>query len=204
MNRIIFFFLLISCCAADICVAQEQDDNHKTLTWSVRGGLNIANHVPMSLLSDPNYKWLCAFNLGVVCDIRKSETFAGRTGLYYSAKGFKNSMVPYTHLNYIEMPVLAVFQKSLGNNVRLEFQSGVYFAYGICGEAKVPTSKGYYYEPCFKDNNSVSFKRFDWGWNVGAGINIDHIYVGCAYEVSAFFGKGHTNHCLMIDLGYTF
>ncbi|MBR4325552.1 MAG: PorT family protein [Bacteroidales bacterium] len=204
MNRIIVFLFLISCCATNICVAQEQVGTQKTLTWSVRGGLNIANHVPMSLLSDPNYKWLCAFNIGVTCDISKSETFAGRTGLYYFAKGYKNSIVPYTHLNYMEMPILAVFQKPIGNNVKLELQTGVYFAYGICGEAKVPTSKGYCYEPSFKDNNSMTFKRFDWGWNVGAGVNIGHVYLGGAYEVSAFFGKKHTNHCWMIDLGYTF
>lgn len=92
----------------------------------------------------------------------------------------------------------------LGNNVKLELQTGVYYAYGICGEAKVPTLKDYCYEPSFKDNNSMSFKRFDWGWNVGAGVNIGHIYIGCVYDVSAFFGKGQTNHCLMIDLGYTF
>lgn len=204
MKHLLALLILITSCITTTCIAQEDEGRCKPVSFGVRGGLNVTNNVPMSLLSDQNNKWLCAFNLGVSCDIRKSETFAGRTGLYYSAKGYKNTGTPYTHLNYMEMPMLAVFSKQLGKNVSLETQAGVYIAYGICGETKTPTSIGYRYVSSFHGDNSLveTYKRFDWGWNVGAGINVNRVYIGCAYEVSALFGKHNTNHCIMANVGY--
>ncbi|MBR4272536.1 MAG: PorT family protein [Bacteroidales bacterium] len=199
-------FALFFICMSIICYAQDDNAGQKEIALSVRGGLNLANHTPMSYLTNGNsHKWMNAYNLGVTCDYKKSEKFHTRTGLLYSAKGFKDDYVPYTHLNYLEMPVLAVFQKPVANLVTFEVQAGLYFACGISGERKAEDLHGgYTYEPCFKDGNpsNVQYKRFDWGWNVGAGINVGRIYIGGAYEVSALFGKRHTNHCFMLNVGY--
>ena len=167
----------------------------------------IANHIPMSYLNnDDTQEWRRAYNFGVTYDYKNTECFLMRTGVMYSAKGFKDLHKTYTHLNYLEMPILAVFQKQIGNFVRLEAQAGFYFAYGIGGERRMekPLGDGYDYESPFEDSRFGydSYKRFDWGWNVGAGINVGRIYIGCAYEVSALFGKHHTNHCIMTNFGY--
>ena len=206
MKKIITL-VLFSLCFCMVCGAQENNAEQKAIAFGVRGGLNIANHVSMSFVTYDEYEWIRGYNFGVTCDFRKSENFLGRTGLFYSAKGCKETYMPYTHLNYLEVPVLAVYQKPIGNLVSLELQAGVYFAYGVGGECKEDNMHGGYdYTPSFKDSDykKAQYKRFDWGWNVGAGVNIGHVYLGGAYEVSAFFGKRHTNHCFMIDLGYNF
>jgi len=124
--------------------------------------------------------------------------------------------MPVTNLNYLEMPLLAVFQISFGEKTRLEFQIGPYVAYGICGKYKlevgtnmVKDKNGNYsaeseYEkfPSFKE--SALFKRFDCGGNLGLGVNYDHFYIGAAYELGAITFMSSTNHCFSVNLGYNF
>ena len=200
---VVLFFLSLSL----VCNAQDGNAEQKKITFAVRGGLNIANHIPMSYLtSGDRHEWRHAYNFGATCDYSHTENFLMRSGLLYSAKGFKDVYKRYTHLDYLEMPVLAIFQKPVGNLIKLEAQAGLYFACGIGGERRMEKTigDGYDYELSFEDSHYgyESHKRFDWGWNVGAGVNVGRIYIGCTYEVSAFFGKHHTNHCIMANVGF--
>lgn len=117
------------------------------------------------------------------------------------------------------MPLLAVFQQQIGRLVKLEMQTGLFFAYGVGGYTKwwneyrdvnADGSWGewkakYFYLPNFKAPYEWfrEYKRFDAGINFGLGVNIWRCYVGCAYDLSLTYDKGG-NHCGMVNLGYTF
>ncbi|MEE3447405.1 MAG: porin family protein [Bacteroidales bacterium] len=184
----------------------------------VRAGYNLTRVAKLADLDDYEYgragfDWKSAANFGVTIDLRKSERFVFRPGIYFSMKGFKDngSMMPVTNLNYLEMPLLAVFQISLGEKTRLEFQIGPYVAYGVCGKYKFESGvvkKNDSFEsvytkfPSFKDGD---FKRFDLGGNAGLGINYEHYYLGASYELgTTFIMTDAPNHCISVNLGYIF
>ena len=210
MKHLFLLIILFLTCALNICNAQQDTTKRKVFSYSIRAGLNISNRLGIDDYNVPEYSWKRSFNIGVTCDFRKSKKFLGRTGIYYTEKGFNfEELYPRTQLNYLEMPLLAVFQLPIGSLVKLEMQTGLFFAYGIGGYEKIRDFDKipfvYYHIPSFKDSNfgKAYYKRFDAGINFGLGINVWRCYVGCSYDFSLIFDK-QANHCGMIDLGYTF
>ena len=125
-------FIIIILLLANICNAQTDTTKRKVFSYSVRAGLNISNRLSVDDYHDPEFSWKHSFNVGVTCDFRKSKHFLGRTGIYYTEKGYNNAEpYPYVTLNYLEMPLLAVFQQPIGRLVKLEMQTGMFFAYGV-------------------------------------------------------------------------
>ncbi|MCR4559491.1 MAG: hypothetical protein K5685_05380 [Bacteroidales bacterium] len=59
----------------------------------------------------------------------------------HSMKGYKTEGWELKHLklnfNYLEMPLLAVFQIPLNDKINIEFQTDLYFAYGIGGKVNL-------------------------------------------------------------------
>ena len=134
--------LTLLCIAVVTSSAQEDDETaqRKVFSMSLRGGFNASNQFAMDEWNDPEAEWRHSFNVGVTCDFRRSEHFVGRTGIYYTEKGFHGpgtGLFLYTHLNYLELPLLAVFQQPIGKLVRLEMQVGPYFSYGVSGDRSV-------------------------------------------------------------------
>lgn len=219
MKHLFLLIILSLTCASNICNAQTDTTKRKVFSYSIRAGLNISNRLGIDDYHVPEYSWKRSFNIGVTCDFRKSKKFLGRTGIYYTEKGFHfDARCPRTQLNYLEMPLLAVFQLPIGSLVKLEMQTGLFFAYGIGGYEKmwddyaIPNADGgydwdanFFYIPSFTDSDlgKAYYKRFDAGINFGLGINVWRCYVGCSYDFSLMYDK-KANHCGMIDLGYTF
>lgn len=209
MKHLFLLIILFLTCALNICNAQQDTTKRKVFSYSIRAGLNISNRLGIDDYHVPEYSWKRSFNIGVTCDFRKSKKFLGRTGIYYTEKGFDfEELYPRTQLNYLEMPLLAVFQLPIGSLVKLEMQTGLFFAYGVGGyekrrdHFKIPFV--YYHIPSFQDKEwGDNYKRFDAGINFGLSINVWRCYVGCSYDFSLIFDK-QANHCGMIDLGYTF
>ena len=223
MKNLFIIVVLLVACATDICNAQTDTMKRKVFAYSVRAGLNASTRIGSDLRSQNWFHWRHSFNVGVTCDFRKSKRFLGRTGVYYTEKGYNEEPGDqYTHINYFEMPLLAVFQWKLGRFVNFEMQAGFFFAYGIGGKMSwsvlddpvyVPEYDEWDYDhfkrvgrPVFKDSEwgSASYKRFDRGVNFGLGFNVSHYYVGCSYDLSLFHEHRNSNHCYMFDLGYTF
>ena len=209
MKQLFLLIILSLTCASNICNAQQDTTKRKVFSYSVRAGLNISNRLGIDDYHVPEYSWKRSFNIGVTCDFRKSKKFLGRTGIYYTEKGFDfEELYPRTQLNYLEMPLLAVFQLPIGSLVKLEMQTGLFFAYGVGGYEKIRDFDKipfvYYHIPSFQDKEwGGNYKRFDAGINFGLGINVWRCYVGCSYYFSLKYDK-KANHCGMIDLGYTF
>ena len=188
----------------------------------VRAGYNMSNVLKLVDLEDDGDEkldWKSAANFGVTVDLRKSERFVFRPGLYFSMKGYNengNPYIPYVNLHYLEMPLLAVFQFPITDKLKIELQTGLYFAYGVCGKYKMEVGtemlkdeNGHTYAkteykkfPSFEE--TLLFKRFDWGGNLGLGINYDHYYIGAAYELGAVVFMHCSNHCFSVNLGYNF
>ena len=221
MKHLFLLIILFLTCAANICNAQQDTTKRKVFSYSVRAGFNASNRLGTDEFASRDYHWHHSFNVGVTCDFRKSRKFLGRTGIYYTEKGFDELSTLYTHLNYLEMPLLAVFQLPVGKVVKFEMQVGMFFAYGVGGKRNMHVSDPIYIEeygvynyehfkyveiPNFKSSNwgKAEYKRFDSGLNFGLGINVWRCYIGSSYDLSLGHEHRNSNHCLMIDLGYTF
>ncbi|MBO7440146.1 MAG: PorT family protein [Bacteroidales bacterium] len=221
-TKLLLIVVLLSC-AAHICNAQSDTTKRKIFSYSVRAGINASKQFKLEEWNDNELEWRHSFNVGATCDLRTSRKFSLRTGIYYSEKGFNGPSplsYPYTHLNYLELPLLAVFQQPIGNFVRLEIQVGLFFAYGVSGKRKVwmedkeiPNGDGtssyesvYAMIPCFEDNEweNAMYGRKDAGLNFGLGVNVCHFYIGTSYDFSLVSNARWSNHCYMFDLGYTF
>ena len=106
---------------------------------------------------------------------------------------------------------------------------GIYAAYGICGKTKeyfhenkyyysstnteIPHDEDIHRSDVYEKTETIEsdyitfdhYKRFDWGANIGFGINIYELYFGVAYELGAVeLRKSSTNHCISVNLGYNF
>lgn len=168
----------------------------------VRFGYNLSGiYEFMEFKTDDGKAWKSGINFGVVSDLQLTEKILFRPGLYYSMKGFKgddyNAKFNY---NYLEAPLLAVFQQPLGESLKLEIQVGPYFGLGICGKSEI------FDMPKFNTFGSESDDaRFDWGLNIGCGVNFSKIYLGVSFEDGfVSYGRQSKQHCLMANVGYNF
>lgn len=221
MKHLFLLTILLLTFASNICNAQQDTTKRKVFSFSVRAGFNASNRLGADEFASRDYHWHHSFNVGATCDFRKSKKFLGRTGIYYTEKGFNELSTLYTNLNYLEMPMLAVFQLPVGKVVKFEMQVGLFFAYGVGGKRNMHVSDPVYIEeydvydydhfkyveiPNFKDSDwdKAEYKRFDTGINLGFGINFSRFCIGASYDLSIGHEHRNSNHCLMIDLGYTF
>ena len=221
MKHLLILIIMFVSCVANICTAQTDTVKQKIFSHSIRGGFNASTRWCNDKLVCRDIRWRHSFNVGITFDIRKSKKFLGRTGIYYTEKGFNDKYGGFTQLNYLEMPVLAVFQFPVGKIVKFETQAGMFFAYGVGGRERMTISDPIYdwdedcviYDnfkhieiPTFKTSEwcSSTYKRFDVGLNVGFGVNVSRFYIGCSYDVTLGHQYRTSNHCGMIDLGYTF
>lgn len=147
-------------------------------------------------------KWKSGLNVGVTTDKPLFRNIVTRYGVYLSLKGFHKycGQDEYykCNYNYLEVPILAVYQKAIGNKYKLELQVGPYFSYGLFGKSE---------SPCYNQKYKTfdEYKRFDWGANAGFGINISHFYIGSSYDFGFVSIIHHAlNHCIMANVGYVF
>ena len=221
MKRILILIILLLSCAANLCNAQSDTSKCKILSYGIRAGFNASTRIGTDGLSQNLYHWRHSFNVGATLDVRKSKRFLGRTGIYYTEKGYNEYPNKYTQLNYLEMPLLAVFQFTIWKKIKFEMQSGMFFAYGVGGRWNTTVPYPLFDEesdyinfdnhrwvelPSFKatDWSPAAYKRSDIGVNFGLGINVSYYYIGASYDISLGHEHRNSNYCYMIDLGYTF
>lgn len=213
MKRLALLFAIFLC-GITSGIAQEGNSYNGSLTFGIRAGYNLSN-VASFIPHNESSENRSAANFGVIANIKINDNVVLRPGIYYSMKGenFPDHSEWNTSLNYLETPLLVVLQKNLTEKIGLELQAGFYFAYGVssCYKTEVGSkleSDGKFYPVYekvypFKENK---FKRFDWGVNLGCGINFHNFYFGAAYEVGlySFDRPNNFNHCFMINIGYNF
>lgn len=147
--------------------------------FGIKAGANFSN---ISADNANNNKVLTGFNFGIFTKVPVTKSFAIQPEIYFTTKGaehtYQNVFVDGTakyDLNYIEVPVLMVF--NLSNN--FNFQIGPYFSYLVDAKIKNVSDVNFFN---FEDNiDSNDINNFDTGLVAGLGIDIKSFGVGVRY-----------------------
>lgn len=117
---------------------------------------------------------------------------------------------------YLQLPMLVSYRFKPCKVMQLQFDFGLYFAYGISGKYKIEHRNDKTNESVetdfFGDDNT--FQRADWGLHMGFGATfVRHFHFGVAYETGFWnikhknldTGSGSWKHNVWsVSLGYDF
>ena len=198
MKRLIAFALFFICMSI-ICYAQDSDAEAK---FRQKVGIQFGYNCSTINGSVVYGKMKTGVNVGVTADIPLTDKWLLRPGISLTMKGFQMEIGKDNFynkdFNFLEMPVLAVYQKGVSDNCSVELQCGPYFSYGLFGKSDSPS---YYY----KENTFSVYKSFDWGANFGVGLNVFRFYIGASYDFGFVSVIHHAlHHCIMANVGYRF
>jgi hypothetical protein len=164
--------------------AQEQQtttENSLQPKIGIKGGINLSN-LYVDDVEDENMK--VGLNLGVFAKFPITKGFSIQPEVLYSSKGAKltydnlfGSGEYRFNLNYVEVPVLAVFNLSKNINI----QAGGYAAYLTSANIK-RLEDGSSEADDVADLNADNFKRFDYGLVGGVGFDIQNFTIGARYN----------------------
>ena len=167
----------------------------------VQGGVNLANISTSTSGSTQKNNMLTTFNAGILVRSNQAEQVALETGLLLDGRGSKSesgSGANYYKATfnplYLELPVNVVLRLPLSNATSNIFiNAGPYIAMGIAGKSKVVgqlggvsinSSKNIQFtstDPTADDQADSKLKRFDYGANIGAGIDLGKILIKANY-----------------------
>lgn len=227
MKKIIFAALMSSLFAIG-AMAQSRPD------IIVSAGYQGANMTGLE-----KSKMASGARVGVALDFAVADMgtmqFSVQPGVYYSMKGHKyessvdagklisNTTSITTHTHYIDIPVLANLRFAAGNNLSAFVNAGPYIGVGLAGTRTAKTSGtslvgGDYSKTDSKSikvfdkdgNGNALYNRFDWGFQVGAGVEYSRILLGVGYQIGLYDvtavskdNKNYNNN-FFVTLGYRF
>ncbi len=178
----------------------------------VQGGLNLANISSGTNGSTQKNNFLPTFNAGIMTRFGLSKVVDLETGLLFTGKGakaetfFTNDDFVKSKFNplYIELPLNIVVSIPFGDHTGLFVNAGPYAAVGVAGKSKTETRlvgvnsstssniKFSNDNPFTSEQDDAGYnkiKRFDFGANVGAGIQLSAIL----FKVNYGFGFAKIN-----------
>jgi len=171
----------------------------------VQGGVNLANISNTKSGGTEDNAMLTSFNAGVMGRFGLSETVDLESGLLLSGKGSKaetyfNGGSDYVKAKfnplYVEVPLNVVVNIPLSETAGLFVNAGPYAAIGVGGKSKTASKVGPFTstsESSIKFSNDDPFtseqedagydklKRFDFGLNFGAGLDLDKVILKVNY-----------------------
>jgi hypothetical protein len=170
-----FLLIVLLGLIANLAVAQS------TARVGIKGGFNVSN-LYVDDVDDENPR--IGFHAGVYGQIFSSDVFAIQPEILFSTKGsrgeYSEGFGPFTadgdikfNLNYLELPVLAVFK--LGDAA--EIHVGPYFSYLLSANVDVDGDIDGY-EDLERDN----FNAWDYGIAAGVGFNLGNAQIGARYN----------------------
>lgn len=166
----------------------------------VQGGLNLANISNSNSGSTDKNNMLPTFNAGILGRSNSSGVLAVESGLLIDGRGAKveggsgsaNYKVTFNPL-YLELPVNLVIRVPMGNAGNFFINGGPYLAMGIAGKSKFEGQLGNISgskttdikftstDPTADDQAYSKLKRFDYGLNIGAGVDLNKILLKVNY-----------------------
>ncbi len=174
----------------------------------VQGGVNFANITKSSAGETQDNNMLTTFNAGLMHRFNIVSVFAIETGILLDGRGSKSDRYLNsssrddnyykTKFNplYLEIPLNAVIKLPIQDNMSVFINAGPYVAMGVAGKAKTEakilgisssSSKNIKFS---KDDPTTSaqegaaydkLKRFDYGLNLGAGVDLGAVLVKVNY-----------------------
>jgi hypothetical protein len=171
--------------AGSQAVAQEQEatgESSLSPKFGIKGGVNLTN-MYVDDVSDENMK--VGFNAGVFAKLPVARGFSIQPELLYTSKGAKETYDNFIlgegeyrfNLNYIELPVLAVF--NLTENFNLHVGPYVSYLAGV-NIKDMNDDEGTIDE--IAELDADNFNRFDYGVAGGLGIDISNFTIGARYN----------------------
>lgn len=164
--------------------SQEQQTNYEnkmTPKIGIKGGVNLTN-LRTPDVDDRNMK--VGGNFGVYAKLPVTSGFSIQPEVLYSMKGaqlnYNNAIqgsgkLKY-NLNYVEVPLLAVF--NLGKNFNIH--AGPYVSYLASAKVKDVNSDGDVNHTT--ELNKDNFKTFDYGLAGGIGFDVSNFTIGARYN----------------------
>jgi len=173
-KRVLLFAALLTCLSGSTVLAQ------RTARAGVKAGMNVSNLYQGENVTDENAR--IGFNGGFYGQILSSEVFAIQPELLFSTKGNRtdytglviNQTVRF-NLNYIDLPVLAVFK--LGPSA--EIHAGAYGSYLLGANIDYEGNVANGVDELDRDH----FKSYDWGLVGGFGLNFGAAQIGARYNL---------------------
>jgi Outer membrane protein beta-barrel domain len=171
----------------------------------IQGGLNLANITKTNDGQTEKNNTLPAFNVGIANRFGLSKVVDLELGLLLTGRGSKaetyfnggNDYVKSTfNPLYVEMPLNLILKAPLSKTTSGYFNAGPYIAVGVGGKAKTesklgPLSSSSSSSIEFSNDNPFTssqedaayrkLKRFDFGLNVGGGLEFDKILIKLNY-----------------------
>ncbi|MDR2037022.1 MAG: PorT family protein [Bacteroidales bacterium] len=156
-------------------------------SFGAKAGFNLVN-IYGSDVEDVKMK--PAFQAGLVADYSFIEAFAVQAGVMFAQQGWKvdnylgGSDDAKINLNYIQIPINAMYKFSLGSSMKLFAQAGPYLGFGLGGKVKV-------------GDNDMDIK-------FGDGDDIDKLYLDNAFDFGLGVGVGLQYNSFQLGVGYNF
>ncbi|MDQ6763371.1 MAG: PorT family protein [Bacteroidota bacterium] len=173
----------------------------------LQGGVNLANITKTASGNTEKNNLLTTFNAGILGRFGLSKVIDLESGLLLQGHGSKaetyltsntNDNYVKTKFNplYLEVPLNLVFRVPLEKNSNLFFHGGPYAAMGIAGKSKTDskflgsTSSGSNNikfsndDPFTSEQDDAAYdkiKRFDFGLNIGGGLDLGKILLKANY-----------------------
>lgn len=196
----------------------------------IKGGVNFSNISTSNNGSYRDANMLTTWNAGVVADLPISTLLSVQPGLVLNGKGAK---VSHTYMVggdvaasdkvkmnplYLELPVNLVVKLPITTGTNFFVGAGPYGALGIGGKYKATaTVAGATGETSRKikygSSSDDDLKRFDYGLNALAGLEIDRVMLGVNYgfglskivpNTDDFSNDKNKYRVLSVNVGYRF
>lgn len=171
----------------------------------VQGGVNLANITKNGDGDTEDNNMLPTFNVGIMSRFGLSKTIDLESGLLLTGRGSKaetyfNGGSDYVKAKfnplYVELPVNLIINIPLESSTKLFFNAGPYAAVGIGGKSKLETKVGPLEsssssdikfsndDPFTSEQDDAAYdklKRFDFGLNAGAGLDLKSFIIKANY-----------------------
>ncbi|MGM9827803.1 MAG: porin family protein [Muribaculaceae bacterium] len=189
-------------------------------------GISLSGELGLNLSQFTHVKrWSgvkAGLNIGVMAEKPILNSLSIKAGIFYTMKGtvgnndggFGGNLKTTFSPSYLEIPLLASYRYTLNDDIRLQFDFGPYFAFGLHGkDVKKYSGSNVAHDSKTEidlfGGDNPQLKRFDFGFRFGPQVVWKNRYsAALAYEVSAIniskMGGKVGNGNFMINLGYKF
>ncbi|MCG6190476.1 porin family protein [Maribellus maritimus] len=200
-------------------------------TFEIKAGVNMSTMLfeNQGGTYSENFELTPRFLLGATTELPLSNSFSFEPGVFFSSSGYKidshypvptysGEYIPIREqaiLNYIEIPASLRLASSI-KNIQLFGNIGPYLAIGLSGkvsrkEYRIDGQEGVVYEGTIdysgEIGNDGQWKRFDYGFQAGIGVEVNRIVVRGNYKhgianIAQDSGIKNKNRVFAISLGY--